>query len=343
MNEIKDKNEVAVNEEHNETTVEPSDAVEEVPSRSEHENYVPQNSTRKKYDIMYFLELSLKSIWNNIGMALASLFVLASCLVVLGTCFLILMNLNVNLEKFGSLNQIVVYCEYDAEEADILALGDKLSALSNVVEVTHVTKEESFENFLEEYYSARDILTEIYENGDQPLSDSFNIQYEDNNYVGELMYNIAAIDGVRKISNRADLAIKFENFKNGITWIFISFFIILFITGFFVIVNTIKMSLHSRRYDIVVMKYIGATNAFILSPFILEGAIHGVIAASVASAILHGLYGSAIDATANVFGSIIEIVSINDYAFLIWLVFLFVGVLCGLLGSIFSISKNLNA
>jgi cell division transport system permease protein len=91
------------------------------------------------------------------------------------------------------------------------------------------------------------------------------------------------------------------------------------------------------------MKYIGATNAFILSPFILEGAIHGVIAASVASAALHGFYSSAIDATANVFGTIIEIVSINDYAFIIWLVFLFVGVLCGLLGSIFSISKNLNA
>lgn len=343
MNEIKEKDGVSVNEEKTEAPVSEAAPTEESTQRPEHENYVVQNNTRKKYDIMYFLELSLKSIWNNIGMALASLFVLASCLVVLGTCFLILMNINVNLEKFGSLNQIVVYCEYDAEEADILALGDKLSDLQNVVEVTHVTKEESFQNFLEEYYSARDILTEIYQNGDQPLSDSFNVRYEDNNYVGELMYNIGAIDGVRKVSNRADLAIKFENFKNGVTWIFLSFFVILLVTGFFVIVNTIKMSLHSRRYDIVVMKYIGATNAFILSPFILEGAIHGVIAASVASAILHGLYGSAIDATANVFGSIIEIVSINDYAFVIWLVFLFVGVLCGLLGSIFSISKNLNA
>jgi cell division transport system permease protein len=343
MNEIKEKNDVDTGEE-----VTAQKANDTVPAADdthnpEHETYVAKNKTRKKYDILYFLELSLKSIWNNIGMALASLFVLASCLVVLGTCFLILMNINVNLEKFGSLNQIVVYCEYDAEDADILVLGDKLSALPNVLEVTHVTKEESFENFLEEYYSARDILAEIYKNGDQPLSDSFNILYEDNNYVGELMYNIAAIDGVRKVSNRADLAIKFENFKNGITLIFISFFVILLVTGFFVIVNTIKMSLHSRRYDIVVMKYIGATNAFILSPFILEGAIHGVIAASVASTVLHGLYGSAIDATSNVFGSIIEIVSINDYAFVIWLVFLVVGVLCGLLGSIFSISKNLNA
>lgn len=343
MNEIKEKDTVDLENGSGGEPAEGSDHAQENQQNPGHENYVSQKSTRKKYDILYFVELSLKSIWNNIGMALASLFVLASCLVVLGTCFLILINININLEKFGSLNQIVVYCEYDAEEADILALKDKLASLSNVVSVTHVTKEESFENFLEEYYSAREILTEIYQNGDQPLSDSFNIQYGDNNYVGELMYNIAAIDGVRKVSNRADLAIKFENFKNGITWIFLSFFVILLVTGFFVIVNTIKMSLHSRRYDIVVMKYIGATNAFILSPFILEGAIHGIIAASVASAVLHGLYSSAIDATANVFGSIIEIVTINDYAFVIWLVFLFVGVLCGLLGSIFSISKNLNA
>ena len=343
MNEIKEKETVAVEAESAESAAENTASSAEKQPKAEHGQYVPQSNSKKKYDILYFLELSLKSIWHNIGMALASLFVLSSCLVVLGACFLILININVNLEKFGSLNQIVVYCEYGAEDADIQAIEDKLETLQNVVSVTHVTKEEAFNSFLEQYNSAKDILTEIYQNGDQPLSDSFNIQYEDNNYVGELMYNIAAIDGVRKVSNRADLAIKFENFKNGVTLIFLSFFIILFVTGFFVIVNTIKMSLHSRRYDIIIMKYIGATNAFILSPFILEGAIHGVIAASVASAALHGFYSSAIDATANVFGTIIEIVSINDYAFIIWLVFLFVGVLCGLLGSIFSISKNLNA
>ena len=341
MNELKEKEAEAIK---NGVTGSDSGSEGEMPTGTEHEYSAPARTAgRKKYDLVYFLELALKSIWNNIGMALASLFVLASCLVVLGTCFLILMNINVNLEKFGSLNQIVVYCEYDADAEDIAALEQRLGTLQNVVSVTHVTKEAAFESFLEEYYSAKEILSEIYKNGDQPLSDSFNVLYADNNYVGELMYNIAAIDGVRKVSNRADLAIKFENFKTGVTWIFLSFFIILFITGFFVIVNTIKMSLHSRRYDIVVMKYIGATNAFILSPFILEGVIHGIIAASVASVALHGLYGSAIDATANVFGSIIEIVSINSYAFVIWLVFLFVGVLCGLLGSIFSLSKNLNA
>lgn len=298
---------------------------------------------KKRYDILYFLELALKNMANNIGMALASLFVLTSCLVVLGSCFLLLVNINTNLENFGSLNQIVVYCEYDAEEAEVNIVGDELKSLGNVISVTHVSKDESFDALVDEYHSYSSIFSDIFETRDNPLSDSFVVQYEDNNYVGELVYNISAIEGVRKINNRADLAIKVENFKNGVVFVFIAFFILLFLTGFFVVVNTINMALHYRRYDIIVMKYIGATNAFILSPFILEGVIIGIVASSVACIVQYLIYINTVNATAQAFGSMINFVGIHEYGWLIWSVFLAVGILCGLLGSITSIHKNLNA
>ncbi len=298
---------------------------------------------QRRYDVWYFFELTLKSMANNIGMALASLFVLTSCLVVLGSCFLLIVNININLEKFGALNQIVVYCGYDATDEEVSDIGKNLSELSNVTEVTHVSKEESLEELVDEYHSYSDILSEIFEGRENPLSDSFIVEYDDNRYVGELVYNISSLEGVRKVNNKADVSVKLENFKNGVVFVFVAFFILLFITGFYIVVNTIKMALHYRRYDIVVMRYIGATNAFVLTPFLLEGLIIGVLASSLGYVIQFFAYKYIIDATKNAFGSFITLVEMSEYGILIWLVFLLVGLLCGLLGSIASIRRNLNA
>ncbi len=297
----------------------------------------------KRYDFFYFFELALKSMANNIGMALASLCVLMSCLVVLGSCFLLIVNINVNLENFGSLNQIIVYCEYDASDESVRSVGEKLSLLENVSAVTLVSKEESLDDLVDEYHSYSDIFTEIFDGRDNPLSDSYIVEYEDNKFVGELVYKVAALEGVRKVNNRADLSIKVENFKNGVTFIFIAFFIMLFVTGFYIVVNTIKMALHYRRYDIIVMKYIGATNAFVLTPFLLEGMIIGILASSLGYIVQHLIYVNIVNATRNALGSILTLVNIGDYGLFIWLVFLIVGILCGLLGSLTSIHKNLKA
>ncbi len=302
-----------------------------------------KDKDKRHYDFLYFFELALKSMANNIGMALASLCVLTSCLVVLGSCFLLLVNINVNLDNLGELNQIVVYCEYEATNEDVIALGDKLNELQNTVAITRVSKEESLEDLVNEYHSYSEIFSEIFEGSDNPLSDSYIVEYDDNKYVGELVYKISALDGVRKVNNRADLSIKIENFKNGITFVFIAFFVLLLVTGFYVVVNTIKMALHYRRYDIIVMKYIGATNAFVLTPFLLEGMIIGVLASSLAYIIQYFAYVNIVNATEKALGSMITLIGMRDYGWIIWLVFLFIGLLCGLLGSLASIRKNLKA
>ena len=302
----------------------------------------PNKEKKNRYDIGYFFELTGKSMLNNIAMVLASLLVLASCLIVLGSCFLILLNIDVNLDRLGSLNQIVVYCEYDMDEDEVAAVGEKLATLSNVQSVTPVSKEDALEDLVSDYSEYSGIFDYLFENGENPLSDSFIVRYAENEYVGELIYGISAVDGVRRVNNRADLSVKAENLRRGVVFVFIAFFALLLLTSLFVIINTIKLALHFRRYDITVMRYIGSTNVFVLTPFIMEGVIIGIVAAVVAALVQQLIYSYILRATAEAF-EMLYFVPFGECGWIVWLLFVIIGVLCGLFGSMISIRKNLNA
>lgn len=303
----------------------------------------PPVRKNKKYDIVYFLQLALKSMRNNIGMTAASLAVLASCLVVMGSFFLVLVNVDINLDRVGELNKIVVYCEYDLGEAELSAIESKLLSLSNVTSVEPVSKEMALDEMISDYFSYSGIFQTMKDENYNPLSDSFVIGYADNEYVGDLVYELSSIDGVRRVNNRAEISVRVENIRRGIIFVFVGFFGLLLVTSLFVIINTIKLALHFRRYDITVMKYVGATNVFVLSPFILEGAIIGFLASLIATAVQLSLYSHIIGATKDAFNSMIYLVSVQDCGLLVWAAFFVVGILCGLCGSIVSLRKNLNS
>ena len=303
----------------------------------------PVEKKRKKYDMGYFLQLAFKSMFNNIGMTAASLAVLASCLVVMGSFFLVLINVDINLDRVGELNRIIVYCDYELSEAEVDAVEGKLASLGNVTSVEHVAKDAALDDMISDYYSYSSIFQTMKDDNYNPLSDSFVIAYADNEYVGDLVYEISAIDGVRRVNNRAEVSVKVENLRRGIIFVFVGFFALLLVTSLFVIINTIKLALHYRRYDITVMKYVGATNTFILSPFILEGIIIGVLSSVIATAVQMALYSHIIGATKDAFNSMITLISVGDCALLVFLAFFAVGVLCGLTGSIVSLRKNLKS
>jgi len=304
---------------------------------------VPRARKNKKYDIVYFLQLALKSMKNNIGMTAASLAVLASCLVVMGSFFLVLMNVDINLDRVGELNRIIVYCDYDMSESELAAVEAKLVSLNNVTSVEPVSKESALDDMISDYFSYSSIFQTMKDENYNPLSDSFVIGYADNEYVGDLVYELSTIDGVRRVNNRAEVSVKVENLRRGIIFVFVGFFALLLVTSLFVIINTIKLALHFRRYDITVMKYVGATNTFILSPFILEGAIIGFLASVIAAGVQIALYSHIIGATKDAFNSMIYLIPVKECGFMIWVAFFAVGVLCGLCGSIVSLRKNLKS
>lgn len=296
---------------------------------------------RRHYSLTFFIAQSFKNIWRNGVMSLASMAVLMSCLVVLGGFTLLVYNININLEEFGLLNEIVVFVEHDATEDEIQAIETKIRSLDNVAQVTRTTKAQALEEMKaqsSDYANLYDGITE--ENN--PLSDSFTITYEDNDRVVTLAYLLGQIDGVRKVNNRLDLAVSISSFKSGVLLVFTWFLIILMIVSLFVIINTIKLSVFSRRNEISIMRYVGATGWFITLPFIFEGIIIGLVA-SASAYVLEMYFYHYIETMVMTDLQMITIAAFSTVQLPLLVGFLAVGVLAGVLGSSISLGKYLRA
>lgn len=297
---------------------------------------------KKSYNPFMFIGEAFKNLWRDRVMSTASILVLASCLVLLGCFSLIVVNINVNMNKLVSLNEIVVFVDYDLSAEDVEYIGQQIKVLDNVESVEFISKDSGLDSMKEDYIGFEEVFESMKESGDNPLSDSFKIKYIDNSKVTTLDYNLRQIDGVRKVNNRLDLATSLENFKNGISVIFIGFLGVLFIVSVFIIINTIKLAVNSHMEEIRVMKYIGASDWFILVPYIIEGTIIGIFSSMIAYIAQWYVYYS-LEKMVSSDIKMIELVPYGDIEGMVALAFLAVGILTGIIGSCISLHKNLQA
>lgn len=289
----------------------------------------------KQYNIFYFLKQSIASMWRNGVMSFASIAVLMSLLVVIGGFSLLVYNIDINLDEFGVLNQIVVFCDRDASEDEIVEIGDKISKIDNIESIIRVTKAEGLADMKERYDAYDDVSEE-----DNPLPDSYVITYIDNEKVPELDYQLSQIEGIIKVNNRLELATTIENLKSGVMIVFIWFLAILGIVSVFIIINTIKLSVFSRKNEIAIMRYIGATNWFISLPFVFEGIIIGLIASVIAYLIEWYVY-SYVEGMVVTDLQMISIVSFDSIKLYLLIAFVAIGIITGTLGSCISLSRYL--
>ena len=296
----------------------------------------------RRYSPGYFFSQAFKGIFRNGGMSFASVAVLMSCLVVLGGFALLVHNININLEQFGLLNEIVVFVNEDATEEEIVAIEEKIRSLDNVSKVVRETKAEALQKQKdkagEEYADIYDIFTDE----TNPLTDTFTVTYEDNDKVVTLAYVLNQIEGVYRVNNRMDLATTISSFKQTVLLIFTWFLLILSVVTLFVIINTIKLSVFSRRHEISIMRYVGATGWFITLPFVLEGIVIGLFASAAAYFIEWYFYLYVEKMVASEL-QMITIVGFDALQMPLLVGFLGVGVLAGIVGSSISLGKYLKA
>ena len=296
----------------------------------------------RRYSPGYFFSQAFKGIFRNGVMSFASVAVLMSCLVVLGGFALLVHNININLEQFGLLNEIVVFVNEDATEDEIVAIEEKILSLDNVAKVVRETKAEALQKQKdkagEEYADIYDIFTDE----TNPLTDTFTVTYEDNDKVVTLAYVLNQIEGVYRVNNRMDLATTISSFKQTVLLIFTWFLLILSVVTLFVIINTIKLSVFSRRHEISIMRYVGATGWFITLPFVLEGIVIGLFASAAAYFIEWYFYLYVEKMVASEL-QMITIVGFDALQMPLLVGFLGVGVLAGIVGSSISLGKYLKA
>jgi len=279
-------------------------------------------------------------MWRHKVMSVASIVVLTSCLLILGVFWVLRVNLNVNLENLQMLNEIVVFCDNDLSQDQVDALASDIRAMDNVKYIEYTSKAAGLEKMRETYSDHAGLFDQMIEKGDNPLSDSFTITYKDNTKVYELEYSLRQMCGIKSVSNRSDYAQKVETFKNGLSAVFLWLLILLFAVSMFVIFNTIKLTVHGRKNEIEIMRYIGATKGFIIAPFLLEGGIIGLFSGAVSFFAVYGMYGYALKTIA----SDLEMLVFVPFEGSLWLMlpaFILIGIICGFAASYLSLHKSL--
>ncbi len=235
----------------------------------------------RNFRLFTFIKDGFKGVFRNGLMSVASILVLLSSLLVTGIFLTLVMNVNFNLEKLDNFNEVVCYLKLDSNAEQVEETKEAIQRLDNVQSVTYVSKSEALESEREKYGDQYSYLFDSYDDETNPLPDSFRIEYESVSKLDALIYQLGKIDSVDSIRNSREIAINIEKFKNiisvGCTWLMA----VLIVVSVFVISNTIKLTFHSRELEISIMRYIGATKTYITMPFIIEGIIISLVAASI--------------------------------------------------------------
>ena len=294
----------------------------------------------RRYSVMYFISQSVKGLWRNGVMTIASILVLMSCLVVMGSFAAIVMNLNSNLDSLGDMNEIVVFIDMEKNDDEIMEICNKITNYDNVKKVKYISKEAAFNEekakYEEEYPDFFEgVTSDIY-----PAS--CVITYNDNEQVESLKYELENTEGIYKVKCRADVASTIESLKKGVIYIFGWFLLVLFAVSLFVIINTIKLAVFARRQEISVMRYVGATNWFIMLPFVLEGVIIGILSSGIGFLIQMSIYKFVQKLVLNDY-DMISIIPFEEMQGAFLLAFAVIGVVTGIIGSSISLRKNLRA
>ena len=287
----------------------------------------------------YLTREGFRNIWVNRLLSLATIVVLISCLIIVGSGSLIFLNINAVLDLIEGQNVVMVYVNDDADDTMTQTLGVQLEAHTNVLEVEFVPREEAFQRQIEAYGDKAELLEGL---SPEILPDAYKVTVKDLEMFDATVAEIKNYENVLQIRENSDLAGKLASIRNAVTYISIGIVAILFFVSLFIVSNTIRITIYNRRLEISIMKAVGATNAFIRWPFMVEGILLGLFSAILGLGIQYGVYSVASIWLGNVLSMLGgEVVSFLDYVWVIFGIFAFIGIVIGAFGSIISLNKYL--
>ena len=287
----------------------------------------------------YLTREGFRNIWVNRLLTLATVFVLVSCLVIVGSGTLIYLNITSALDVIGAQNVIMVFIEDGSSQEQMDSLKAQLEAMGNVDKVEFVPKEDAFERQKAEYGEKAALLDGL---SADILPDAYKVTVKDLEQFDATAESIKGLEYVLQIRENSELAGKIASIRNAVSYVCIGIVAVLFFVSLFIVSNTIRITIYNRRLEISIMKAVGATNMFIRWPFIVEGMLLGIFSAVIALVVEYGLYSVACiwlsDVMAMIGGSE---VSFADYILVIFGIFMFIGIFIGSFGSLISLNKYL--
>lgn len=295
----------------------------------------------KLFKIKYAFSEAKKNVLRNGLMSVASLFTIASCLVILGVFAIISMNVNAFTAKIEDQCEVQLYVKAETSAERVKQIGDEIAQVPNVKEITLFTKEEMLA------YAKNDMFGEDAEllagfDDDNPFSDSYKIVLNSIENTSATVAELEKIADVDKVVNKQDIVNMVISLSKIIKRFSMAIMLVLLIIAIVIISNTVRLTVFNRRKEINIMKYIGATDRFIKGPFLLEGVIIGFFGAVLAFLVVFWGYFALVKYVGGLNLGALELIGIGRISVVISLLFIFFGCIIGVLGSSISMRKYLH-
>ena len=292
----------------------------------------------------YLVKQGVTSVWRNRMMSFASLCIITVSLLLTGLVVLVGIDLNIVIGNIESKNEVLVYTQEVTDE-QLVRIEEVIKTNKYTANVVFFSKEEAWEAEknkpdMQEY---SDLFEAIEDN---PMPDTFRVTVNDIKMMDEVKKDFEKIEGVESVSAPFDFASVLISVRNTMSLIAIAVFAAMVVVSLVIIYNTSRASVFSRRKEISIMKYVGATNSFVKIPFFFEGMFIGILGGIASWAITGVAYNSIMGLFADnitmwqILG-LVNVLEFNSITLIVLGANCLAGAALGALGTVLSMGKHL--
>ncbi|OKZ77394.1 MAG: hypothetical protein BHW01_04775 [Clostridium sp. 27_14] len=289
----------------------------------------------------YLIGEGFSNVFKNKKSTMASIIIMCATMIIFGLFLIIGENVNHFVDNLKLQQGFQVFMKEDATQEEMDKVKEDIRALDGISTIEFVSKEQGLNTMKEKLKDEKGVLDGF---NVQKIKASYIVKVTDLERSKTIQSEVEKIDNVVKITNSNETAMKLISIAKVIRIATGVILLLLIIISTFIISNTIKLTVHSRRKEISIMKYVGATNSFIRWPFIVEGIVIGIISSIISIIIVGGTYNIITTKMAEsdfvrVMG--MNLVGLNEMLTSIILVYLILGIGIGTVGSVVSMRKYL--
>ncbi len=285
----------------------------------------------------YLIREGFRSISTHGFMSFASVTIIMACLIIMGSISLLTLNIDAMIKNLEDQNEVVAFVDDSYTEEEAQALEEKIAAIDNVSSAQFVNRADAMDKFMDNYN--KDLMEGIDET---VFRHRFVVQLDDIALMAQTKAELEAVEGVAKVNAHLEYAKIFVTVRNVVSVIAMVLIVILVFISIFIMSNTIKLATFNRREEIAIMKIVGATNAFIRMPFIIEGLVLGVLGGGLAFAAELGLYHLVTGrVVSSLTGSFISVIPIERIALPMFIAFMATSIFVGVFGGVNAIKNYL--
>lgn len=284
---------------------------------------------------------AFKSVLRNFSLSLASISCITITLVIVAVSVIASFNVQNFTKEIESDLTIVAFLDKDATDSDVADIKKELNSMKNIETFTFKGKEDVKDEMSKESDVFSSVMSE-WSKEDNPLKDTFQIKVKDATKISKTAKTIKNIEKVSLVRYGEGMVDKLVKAFTSIQKVAYGVVIALIVVTVFLIINTIKLTIFSRKREISIMRLVGASNFSIKTPFIIEGMFLGLIGSILPVLLIaFGYLAFYKHFDGYLFTKLIELIKPEPFIYSTSGIIIIIGILVGMIGSASAVRKYL--